>query len=369
MYIIIVGAGACSRNWRRWRTWFQRLLSAWRRSRRGSMKLRWLLHLNERTQYGLEDPFVFPKHLSAVHVLFFCIGAIVVPSLYVSSFCILTLFIIRTPSRASEHVCHHQKKAHEDRVHNKRHDPLQQRGRKIIVGKQPCESAKVYWFRWRRWRTSKWTWNFFKYATNCTITSFVILVMKTVTHTAHEVQWHLKDQDSTQIFTSCPMLNDIRGTQVCSSVWVFFALQCLKTENNRTYVIRSLRRLSNDHCTSMKWPMTTRTWRLKFLMELMVKQETCWNAVWLLAEGLRNKSQNEISCANGSISLRSPMILQTACWGKTSWVLILGWQRNLWSHWREKGNPDEITATRPMGDSPSRLTSKATSSGQWPDVY
>ena len=32
---------------------------------------RWLLHKSERTQYGSEDPLVFPQHLSAVHFFFF----------------------------------------------------------------------------------------------------------------------------------------------------------------------------------------------------------------------------------------------------------------------------------------------------------
>ena len=35
-----------------------------------TMKFLWLLHKSERTQYGSEDPLVFPQHLSAVHVIF-----------------------------------------------------------------------------------------------------------------------------------------------------------------------------------------------------------------------------------------------------------------------------------------------------------
>ena len=51
-----------------------------------------------------------------------------------------------------------------------------QRGKKTVAEKQSSDlpSAKKHnsiWFRWRRRRTSKRTWNFFKFSTCCTSTS------------------------------------------------------------------------------------------------------------------------------------------------------------------------------------------------------
>ena len=46
----------------------------------------------------------------------------------------------------------------------------------------------------------------------------------------------------------------------------------------------TMRRVYNDHCTSMKGPTTPAARKLKFGEELTVQPETCWNAVWLPAE-------------------------------------------------------------------------------------
>ena len=76
-------------------------------------------------------------------MFFFSASALLLCRHYVSSFCILTLSSF---ARLDEHLnmCVTSKqKAHEDRVHNKRRDPLQQRGRKIAVEKQPSEPPKI----------------------------------------------------------------------------------------------------------------------------------------------------------------------------------------------------------------------------------
>ena len=59
---------------------------------------------------------------------------------------------------------------------SRRQDPHQQKGKKTVAEERPGDlpSAKKHkpiWFRWRRWRTSKRAWNFFKLSTNCTSTS------------------------------------------------------------------------------------------------------------------------------------------------------------------------------------------------------
>ena len=63
-----------------------------------------------------------------------------------------------------------------------------------------------------------------------------------------------------------------------------FALWLRKMENNGMSATWSQCRVYKGHCASMKWPTTPAAQRLKFQMELTVKQETCWNAVWPLAE-------------------------------------------------------------------------------------
>ena len=67
-----------------------------------------------------------------------------------------------------------------------------------------------------------------------------------------------------------------------------------------------------------------------------------------LQKSCRNKSQNEISCTQGSISPRSSRILPTICWSETSWIQILGWEQGFWSHWLEEGNAEKV-CYRTMG--------------------
>ena len=83
-------------------------------------------------------------------------------------------------NRVSDRSRSHQEREDSRRSgpQQQRHDPSQQRGKKTVAERQSSESpkakeAQVYWFRWRRWRASKWTCNFFKHPTYWTSTSFI----------------------------------------------------------------------------------------------------------------------------------------------------------------------------------------------------
>ena len=67
-----------------------------------------------------------------------------------------------------------------------------------------------------------------------------------------------------------------------------------KTGNNRTYTICPLWRVYTDHCTSMRWPINSVIWRLKFQKELTVELEMCWNNV------RRPAKKKEIPCTKAS---------------------------------------------------------------------
>ena len=78
---------------------------------------------------------------------------------------------------------------------------------------------------------------------------------------------------------------------------------------------------------SMKRPTATNLQMLKFLMELMVKQETCWNAVWLPAEELQGTRANMRSRARKEPSAQEVRgyYKQQCCWSNTSWIQFIGW--------------------------------------------
>ena len=59
-----------------------------------------------------------------------------------------------------------------------------------------------------------------------------------------------------------------------------------------------------------------------------------------LRKSRRNKSQNEISCARGSICPRSSR------WSKTSWIQILYWQRGFWSRRPEESQAEKYVTGR-----------------------
>ena len=73
-------------------------------------------------------------------------------------------------------------------------------------------------------------------------------------------------------------------TQVCRSRRITLFCDNRKWTNHKAYTIWPLCRVYNDHCTSMRWPTTSVTYKLKFREEMTVELEMCWNDVWRPAE-------------------------------------------------------------------------------------
>ena len=126
-----------------------------------------------------------------------------------------------------------------------------------------CQKAQVYWFRWRRRRTSKWAWNLFKHSNYCTRTSLKNLVMKTVStamNLVHKVKTP-KGPCTIQISTFWQMMSigqwHLRHTSM--QQLDHFALWLPKMEIKKTYTIWSRCRVYNDHCASMERPTTSTT--------------------------------------------------------------------------------------------------------------
>ena len=237
-------------------------------------------------------------------------------------------------NRVSDRSRSHQEREDSRRSgpQQQRHDSSQQRGKKTVAERQSSESpkteeAQVYWFRWRRWRASKWTWNFFKHPTCC----LFILLMKTVNtarNIVHKVrtlegqypiqismywptksigQWHLRHRNMPQRLDR-------------------FAFQSLKLENNKVYAIWSPCRVCNDHYISMKRPTATNLQNAQVpdgvdgqtRNMLERRMTTCGRAARTRAK-MRSRARKEASAQE----VRG--YYKQFCWSKTSWIQFMGW--------------------------------------------
>ena len=103
----------------------------------------------------------------------------------------------------------------------------------------------------------------------------------------------LEDQYSIQISTFYPTMSIGQWSQRHASIPQqpdHFALWLLKIDINRECAICTLCRVCNDHYTSMKWPMTSTTLKLKFQKELTVDVE---RHVGTLSGYLRKRSRTK----------------------------------------------------------------------------
>ena len=141
-----------------------------------------------------------------------------------------------------------------------------------------------------------------------------------------------------------------------------FAFQSLKMENNKMYAIWSLCRVCNDHCISTKRPTAMKVSKLKFLMESMVKQETCSERCMTTcgrAGGTRAKMRSRAREEASAQEVRGEAkhLEYRSCIDNAVFDLVdlrKVKPKNMWPE---------------GGCSPSRRTSKVTSSRQRPDGY
>ena len=158
-----------------------------------------------------------------------------------------------------------------------------------------------------------------------------------------------------------------------------FAFQSLKMENTKMYAIWSPCRLCNDHYISMKRPTATNLQMLKFLMELTVKQETCWNAVWPCACGraagtrakMRSRERKESSAQE--VRGYSKPFFEATHLEYSSWVD----GKVFWSHWLEEGNAEKLChrtvgsyhQDRPASTRPGLRMSYQMSAKKWWNLF
>ena len=131
----------------------------------------------------------------------------------------------------------------QEREASRRQDPQQQRGKKTVAEEQPSDPPKakktqVYWFRWRRWRTSKWALNLFKHTTYCTSTSLWIWwwrqwVQRWILCTKLGLRKDFVLPRSLRSDWWWALDNDTWDTRICSSSWIILFFNEWKWRSTR----------------------------------------------------------------------------------------------------------------------------------------
>ena len=130
----------------------------------------------------------------------------------------------------------------------------------------------------------------------------------------------------------------------------------------------ALYQVCSDHCASRKWPKIPAVHEWKSQTELAIKQETCWTLYGHLWRKPQEQGPKMRSRARKEASTQEVRgYYKQFDEPNTPRVEILDWQRGFCSRWHEEGQTEEL-CDRTRG-SPSRLTSRATSSGPRPDGY
>ena len=147
-----------------------------------------------------------------------------------------------------------------------------------------------------------------------------------------------------------------------------FVFVTTEMEISRTDAIWPPCRVYDDHCTSVRWPITSGTYKCKFQKELTFELEMCWNNVWRLAERQQESTQKRDPVHERKPQLKKQEDSTNSSLKQNTWItnpaLTMKFSILLIS-----GRSNREVMLREDGCSPSRRTNKATSSRQRQDWY
>ena len=165
------------------------------------------------------------------------------------------------------------KKAHGDKIHtNKRERRLLQKSGPVIYEVPKSTSPLIQMRTMKNLETSLELLQTLNQLYQYFLKTLVMKTVNTAMNIVHKVETP-KRPCTIQISAFWQMMSIGQWRQRHTSMQQqqdHFALWLPKMEIKKTYAIWSPCRVCNDHCTSMEWPTTSATWKLKFQKKLTV---------------------------------------------------------------------------------------------------